>query len=665
MAIEDIEPGSELQYNYGIQKIEENARKLQMNKSTQTGIADKQKSTQTELASCNENSTQTLLQKNVFPDSNNTTEDIVTFVINNNVSTPDEPSMMDEPDISMKYLTENQTVTNCEQILTQGDKSTFETKDGSSGTPAMTTDMETPTKHIIIELDSTASITKLVADDMGQLSGEDHTPSSSIFASSPVLDNSNVQRELFPTNNSNIAAKKVKKRPAPLRPCPFCFKFKTQLSRHIKTVHKAEPQVQKLLFLTPSKQLLELGKLRRKGILLHNQKIAASGSTKFELAKRGRSCALNVYRCKGCDAFLRRRWFSQHKCISKDKCKNVCSSYQATNEKGEEFAEMVLPFFGEKHQNILKDDIILSLGLHNYVQKGNDEKYPEYRKRTMNYMRTLSNLSSSFQEECLKNGKKVVTKDIFNRCNVSELQTVIDKLSIKDGKIQHGQKLNLGIAVRNAAGVVRSKFLQNNLDEDAKEVKKFLAVFKLNWQSNFRISEKAVKKRSVTHSRRPANSVNSTDRMILKKFVIREIKNIITKNVKTPTDYFKLRRLAISRLILLCGRRVDEPSRLTYKQLEEAYKDVYLKSSDNVKKYHICYVDAKNAADPVPLLIPKSPYFKRTLDYLSDPEARKKVKIAEENKFIFASGNASVFHVSGYVLLLSMLFVICSAYYLC
>lgn len=96
------------------------------------------------------------------------------------------------------------------------------------------------------------------------------------------------------------------------------------------------------------------------------------------------------------------------------------------------------------------------------------------------------------------------------------LQTVIEKLSIRDGKVQHWQRLNLGISVRNAAGIVRSKFFQNNLDEEAKEVKKFLAVCKLNWQSNFRISEEALKELSVTHSRLLANSVNSNDSMILK-----------------------------------------------------------------------------------------------------------------------------------------------------
>lgn len=83
-------------------------------------------------------------------------------------------------------------------LVTPDDIPTFETKHARVGTSVVPTHMETPAKDIIIVLDSTTNVTKLIDDDMDHLTGEDHTPSSLVSPSSPVLNDSNVQRELFP-----------------------------------------------------------------------------------------------------------------------------------------------------------------------------------------------------------------------------------------------------------------------------------------------------------------------------------------------------------------------------------------------------------------------------------------------------------------------------------
>ena len=68
-------------------------------------------------------------------------------------------------------------------------------------------------------------------------------------------------------------------------------------------------------------------------------------------------------------------------------------------------------------------------------------------------------------------------------------------------------------------------------------------------------------------------------------------------------NYVEIRRLVVSLLLLKNIRRANEPGRLTYKQLEDALANNWIRDKTTNQEGHMAYVDGKNSSDSVGLLI--------------------------------------------------------------
>jgi integrase len=355
--------------------------------------------------------------------------------------------------------------------------------------------------------------------------------------------------------------------------------------------------------------------------------------------------------CSGCESFLSNRYFSAHRCPSTLKKKTVLTTTYSS-DRGKEFSEKVLPFFrGEKANDIITDDTITSLGLHDYTMMSETNKYDESRRRTMSYMRSLLNLSIQFKIEGSKVDKNLITSDMFIRSHIIELEDAVNKLTSNvDGCERYGMKLKYGFVIKTSAETLKSLYLIKENDDRADEVAKFQTCFQSRWKSRFGKAEKSLKNRSIECLRMPCNLPKDSDLVDLRRFISDKLLELDTKNRLCEGDFVQIRRLCASRLVQFCGRRVNEVGRLSFTHLQDAFDEKWIndKNRAEARSSYIAYVPAKNSIKPVAVIIPKDPILVRHLQWLMSDSARRREGVPCENKFVFPSTKGSMFHVSAY-----------------
>ena len=171
----------------------------------------------------------------------------------------------------------------------------------------------------------------------------------------------------------------------------------------------------------------------------------------------------------------------------------------------------------------------------------------------------------------------------------------------------------------------------------------------------FKAAEDATKKRREETLQKPARLRSFKNLQILKTHILNTLNNV-DLNDASRSVYIKIRNFTITRLIFFNGRRVNEPARITIKQLETAFNDEWineaslkrlrtLEDETLVKDNLMCYVSAKNSSSVVGLIIPIE--LKKHLVYLMSPSVRKNAMVQDENEFVFPN-TKSVAHCSGY-----------------
>ena len=83
--------------------------------------------------------------------------------------------------------------------------------------------------------------------------------------------------------NPNTNLKRYSK---PARPCVFCQKIQSRLKRHILTMRKLEPSVQKILNMSSSEQNLAIDICQKQAVKYHNLKILKNNVTEFMREKK-------------------------------------------------------------------------------------------------------------------------------------------------------------------------------------------------------------------------------------------------------------------------------------------------------------------------------------------------------------------------------------------
>ena len=310
-----------------------------------------------------------------------------------------------------------------------------------------------------------------------------------------------------------------------------------------------------------------------------------------------------------------------------------------------EFNEKVLPAFRSEYScKVLEDETIITLGLDDYVPLADSIKYKENRTRTMTYMRTLSTLSTEFQKQSAAAGRTTNTVDMFDERNLYILENVVDKLSIVDGTTKHGQKIIFGRSIKSAAQNLYPMFRMKGDFEAAEIIKNFIDCFNQRWKTKYRSSEQISKLNIGRYLRAPGNLPDESEIQRVNAYIAKEIKSISIKQTFDDSDYCRLRKLVLSKLILFNGKRPNDAAGMTLIQLKDAFSGKWLhlrKSSD----CFVAYVEAKNSSGDVDILLPKE--LAPQLKILCDATVRQRANIDPNCNFLFASTRSSD-HISGY-----------------
>ena len=242
---------------------------------------------------------------------------------------------------------------------------------------------------------------------------------------SVLFDDSNSQlnSEKRVKNSTKVKGEGKRK---PTRLCVFCNNFQSRLTRHLKTVHRNEKEIQDILKMHPKKQVQEFERLRKKGIMKYNleQLVARKSPSKLERERRTIGKASKLKMCSHCKAFVQARYFFKHK----RRRSQICTSDESAEKTSTRFCSGVTPDLlrkiDEKDDNEFFDllnrfvqdeigtlcqnnDFIITFG--QYLFKKNRKrkaKSTETRKTVMQNMRTFAGLFIKFKDIALSIQRK-------------------------------------------------------------------------------------------------------------------------------------------------------------------------------------------------------------------------------------------------------------------
>ena len=95
------------------------------------------------------------------------------------------------------------------------------------------------------------------------------------------------------------------------RPCLFCLKMQAKLPRHLKLVHKDEPEVIKAVSLPSKQSNQEFERLKKLGIYKYNKEMVKQGQTSFIRERQQGDCH-DLQMCCYCKGFFAKKYIYRH-----------------------------------------------------------------------------------------------------------------------------------------------------------------------------------------------------------------------------------------------------------------------------------------------------------------------------------------------------------------
>ncbi|XP_018017213.1 uncharacterized protein LOC108673848 [Hyalella azteca] len=440
--------------------------------------------------------------------------------------------------------------------------------------------------------------------------------------------------------------KKPKQHKRPKRPCPFCQKKVHQLPRHLKIVHRNEPEIQHLNVYSPEKKIRYLTQLRKRGIFQHNKKIATAGRTDF-ICEQSSSGTSRPQFCTSCKGFYNRKSIARHKCTSiVGKPKKSIILPGMDGELAQEFLKSVVTAIRDDEIGLIvkNDQTILSLGLEYYKERYTQEKEIESCLKIRSYMRNLAKIVMETKRLSECKGEVLETKDVFKKTNLCVLESAIHNLVTEDGNVKHGMKVILGYDLNRAIQDLLGLYCMADDDEMFTQLQKFQNCFKLRWRTVFLNSERECKRRRFKTLRRPENQISKETLQKLRNFAIQKIRTY----QQSGFPFYKfvdIRNAVFTSLVLYNAGRSNEISRMKVSHVKDALSGKWLPQGCATDKHFVCYVPGKHTTKPVSLLLPVQ--LKEALVFLTSEIPRNVAGIAEENLFCFPSLHNSLAHVQG------------------
>jgi hypothetical protein len=365
------------------------------------------------------------------------------------------------------------------------------------------------------------------ARDANTVSARDANTVSAYDAPSGENTEASDDRDTKAASNSN---NKIK-RPEPSRPCPFCCKMQTKLSRHIKLMHKCEKEVGEIYKLPQKDQIPLLRQLKRKGILQYNLKKLRKGSRELLVEKRSSTEEQgSTSFCQKCNGFFNKKFYSAHNCCSTSPSKALKLNAKHIHDQAssQDFRNNILEKFRRTDTgNLCRNDTLIKLiGFELYNPQNDNDKLPEMRRKTMATMRNLAHIAIKMRKYAEENNKTFTTLEIFRRKSIRNLEKCINELCCSDGQVKNGMKVQYFFTLITATQTLKTLYLMEERDEEASQMELFRSCLSSRWPKTFKGSENANKKRRGECLRLPARIPKAEDMNSLRNFMRGQTKPI-------------------------------------------------------------------------------------------------------------------------------------------
>ncbi|XP_052059028.1 uncharacterized protein LOC127699762 [Mytilus californianus] len=462
----------------------------------------------------------------------------------------------------------------------------------------------------------------------------------------------------------------------PKRPCVFCGKFQTHLTRHLKTKHKGEEDVIIAMQLPPMDRNQAFDVLKRKGY--HNYNLLKMKEDDFNENKLIKERKPRKNRdgeiekramCSSCKGFFVKEHMKNHKvkCFAAEGCTRVPVAIPIETVKdvkySEEYKEDILSSFWDDQSGRFcrSDPYIKDFGFHYYRKMvSRKDKSQQNRKSIMKQMRTIANLYFFVKGEAEKSGITVTSAlDLFKMENFHIFMDGINSMAAKDdGGMKSGLKKNVGHLIQNVLTHLKGQYILQNKKDEMSKVDDFKTLLEYYKGEIFSDAEYNCKKNRQENLRRPQQLPVEDDINKLRQFILTQIKELDDPyKFLEPNEYTFLRDLIVSRLTLFHAKRGGEPSRLTLKEWIDAKEDAWVDENQMKKvknpeelellqKYKLTYQSGKCVSHLLPILIPEDTW--KAMTKLTDQQIRQAAGVKQTNLYVFPNIKDSNFHVCGW-----------------
>ncbi|XP_065926614.1 uncharacterized protein [Magallana gigas] len=456
-------------------------------------------------------------------------------------------------------------------------------------------------------------------------------------------------------------AKPKKERPG--RMCVFCSKIIEggKLKRHITSHKKTHEEVAAILKKPVEEQNKWFEEKRHEGIYKYNMHHLDDNDTKL-MRERKPKTPDELRMCLACKKFFSNRTFYKHKetCSSQAQPVKTKTLRPLDLHYSEEFVLNILNKFrdGSIGNFIRESKIVQTIGYKHYLaRRSESSKTTEVRREVMMEMRELSRLFFCFKSIA---EEELSFEEMYERNHLSTLKEAFSTLCTGEEGEKYGLKMNLNSIFQRSIKILLGYYSETQLDSKVKELERFRKAYNFNLPDIVGKARYHTEKNSLKKARLPKSLPLEDEMRKLKQFLIQEIDDTVENF--SLNRYTWLRSLVVARLTLYHARRGEEGSRLLLEEWYDAINSTWIpqEAVESVKddaekyligQYKLAYMAGKGRKC-VPVLIPN--------DLVGPIELlishRQNFGIAETNNFLFATKSSSS-HCSGW----HAVFTVCEA----
>lgn len=299
-------------------------------------------------------------------------------------------------------------------------------------------------------------------------------------------ENHNPERNnnIIPGDEENVIKKKRKKeKPNIHRPCLYCSKMQSALTRHLSTKHKQEPAVAAALSKPPVERRKAFDNLKKEGIFKFNQTEMAKEDPDY-MRERVNVDNDNLVLCSKCKGLFSKSYKARHqiqcgKTSGQVMIPLIPMKDMVVTDLSDEFNAVLNKMIIDEVSTIAKTDpIILVIGARIFNgNKCKEEKICEVEKRVRQTMRLLSRLYIKFKESL--NARSPDASDVFNKVNLKHLRFSIESLCEGSQVVKNGLKIQIQNTIKNSGKILEAHFLVEGNEEKAEMVCDFMKIFGL------------------------------------------------------------------------------------------------------------------------------------------------------------------------------------------